>query len=1252
MNLHNDDEKKDGLPPIMGSAFKKTASFGKTTGFSRTAGSIMDKLKNLSRKDMAFVGIGLSILVMAPVAEYLMSKPASDGLLTPGFGGREKGSASGLYEPGINGLSQGSTDGSGEVITPLSSRDPMSLILGSQSSTPPPITSPAPNVSMRDAMKDAGRMGFSEAAKSAGAPTPIPRLQSALRSFGSFFSGGESSRTSGALNGDKIIQDAKNASSKTTSRSMLGPVAMAGYKGVASNTPNSSSRSAFEKLRSQADKSAGNFTGGSAMNSLDRAAADAIDIGKGAGGMGGGGTSDATKGTSNSTVKDSNSHGTECQSLECKANEERQKNQLAWEEYLKHGIKKEIVEAMVQNLVIDGLIKPLGDMMSSNMNSLLGNYPPTQFCWQPFTCPTGDCAAQVAKYNVLGPGDLCQKQYGGATSFKMTAAGGKDSTGGGQIKYCICGEGSKPTTGVPHDGSSVTPPPPQGGGAAPVAPVPPGGPGSTTDNGGTPQQVSDTAAKSFTDYDTVLKDMVNQTGVAEKNSSDAVTVEKSARSVRGGFDNLRDQASRVIEQKLNPAKSDAQAAKSSYSDEVAKAQSLVSKAQENYGKFVGQIAVLQKDVDNNTIRMKTSAASGLGDTKIKAVADTGSEQRKAIVAALAKWKKQGSLGINAAASLYASHRDWLSAYTDQIANVGDGITAIQNKHGDVYTAASNINMDDGKKDWPAKLTQMTGRPISVAPVVADETKKKAASTSGIPTKAPEVPAANNTDKGPSMKQAAYGVRALDWDALWPPGLKFDSSKAAGDEIKAWNAWQSGGGKGDLVKPDNFVSNNMRSNEIKVDITSKIADIKKNIPLGLKDTADIMSLTKGDILGAGADPSYFPENGGGTNPNPIAPVITPPVSGVSDTQRKQAMEAYTNTDGYISGVKNTSRPWESELSGMKKSKLAQGAVSAYRTEMGEIDKRKADIQVKINDPKLTDPKLLETYTASLKNLEQRADKASATLAKAYEDITHKPSNGNTNQINISGAHNNTFIQPLKPPVQPIKPDSKIPAPPRVINSLILYNGPALIRAWDKDGKAILYWACDGKITPKPAWQIGGEIFIGGTYDIVKKMFGKDPRNTSRCSTGWVSKQATVNIEDMNLAPDGMVPPFQSQKLPYVLPYKERIWIGNADANPQVANGMVHYAREQWSAVERGHYKMDVDVTCVYNKAKGFWVFEDGEVRMSHGGGDTVTAYSVEGGISVGIKVVDVSGKVSYTHEQQQFNFGVLTRYPKFNGLQCK
>lgn len=378
MNFYNEDEKKAGIPVIPGAAspFRKTSAFGKAPMFSRAAGSFVDRLKNLSRRDMAFVAIGLSVLVMAPVAEYMISQPSQDNLLKGNDFTTPRGEV-GLFEPGINGLSQGSADGSGEVITPLTSRDPASLILGSQPAQPvlPPAVTAPPSSSWRDAVTDSGRAAFSAATKSVGAPTVIPRMASSMRGFTSF-GGDGSSRTSGSLSGGKIIDDAKSASSKAAKRSMIGPVAMAGYKGVATGNPNSASKGAFEKLRGQADKSASNFSGGSAMNSLDKAAADAVQLGAGTGGAGGLGDGEKTKGANNYDNKYKHERGGE--SLAEMAAKERQKKALEWEFFKKYEIKKTIVKA-----VVDAFATTLGKFLTGKMEDALGiagSGPPAYVC--------------------------------------------------------------------------------------------------------------------------------------------------------------------------------------------------------------------------------------------------------------------------------------------------------------------------------------------------------------------------------------------------------------------------------------------------------------------------------------------------------------------------------------------------------------------------------------------------------------------------------------------------------------------------------------------------------------------------------------------------------------------------------------------------------------------------------------------------------------------------------------------------------
>ncbi len=445
MDFFNKDEKKDGGPVLPGSPFKKTAAFGRSPMFSRAAGTIMDRIKNLSKKDMALVGIGLSVLVMAPVAEFMMNQPTQPPMLS-GSAFQQRGPGdSGVYEPGVNGLSVGSPDGSGDVITPLSSRDPASLILGSEPSpaaAAAPVVNTAPPTNWRDSVAESGRSAFSGAANSAGAPTVIPPLRSMLNGF--MFGGDATTRTNGVIPADSNIVDrAKSASSKAASRSMVGPVAMAGYKGVASNTPNSASRGAFEALRSQANKAAGEFSGGSAMNSLDKAAADSVDVGKGLGGAGG--LSDGEKTGKTSDYDNKYTHQRSGQSLAEKAAEERQEQALQWEFFKKYEIPKQII-----NAVVGAVAKEIGGFVGDTVHGILNpsTPQPKQFCWKPSgsgwvkafpwsSCTDkdgkaasmcSDCIERAEDCNPTGPDGAC-------------SGGGTGGAGGGSAQAASNGVG-------------------------------------------------------------------------------------------------------------------------------------------------------------------------------------------------------------------------------------------------------------------------------------------------------------------------------------------------------------------------------------------------------------------------------------------------------------------------------------------------------------------------------------------------------------------------------------------------------------------------------------------------------------------------------------------------------------------------------------------------------------------------------------------------------------------------------------------
>lgn len=558
MNFYNDDEKKAGAPVIPGAAspFKKTSAFGKSPMFSRAAGSIFDRLKNLSRKDMAFVGIGLSILVMAPVAEYMMNQPeAAPSMEGSGFGSRD-GKAP--LDTGFGSLSAGSSDGAGEVITPLSSRDPSSLILGAQPAQPPAAPYTPPPTSFRDSVKEVARESFSAATKSAGAPTPIPKMGSMLRGMSSFSDSGGSS-TRGSLSGGKIMDTAQSAPNKAAKRSMVGPVAMAGYKGVASNTPNSASKGAFEKLRNQADKSAGYFSGGSAMNSLDKAAAEAVNVGAGGGGAGGLGDGEKTGKTGNSSVKGYDRNMNPKETLEEMAAKQRMQKALEWEFFKKYEIPKQII-----NAVVGEVAKWFGSQTARALNGP-GAGPTSYVC--------------IGKLNKDLP---CEK-----TNFKEVLRNSDekvvDSWKSNQ-NLCPCGV-------LPAEDFAAS----VGGGNT----TGPGGGNTTTTTTGTGGGTGQAPAVSpvFKDFDTTLVDMLKNIQAGAK-TTDAKELLRLSEGIAKGFGELH--ADKVVTE-INNRTAQTSRDVAAYKEAVKKARGEFDEAWNQYKVFKVQLQAVNTAAGNGTL---------------------------------------------------------------------------------------------------------------------------------------------------------------------------------------------------------------------------------------------------------------------------------------------------------------------------------------------------------------------------------------------------------------------------------------------------------------------------------------------------------------------------------------------------------------------------------------------------------------------------------------------------------------------------
>jgi hypothetical protein len=973
MNFYNEDEKKDGAAAP--AAFKKTSSFGKAPLFSRTAGGLMDRLKNLSRKDMAFVGIGLSVLVMAPVAEYMMSKPSSDNLLTPGFGSREGGAPTGLYEPGINALSQGSPDGSGEVITPLSSRDPASLILGSQPAAPamPP---PAPPTTFRDSMKDVGRAAFSEASKAAPSPTPIPRMQAALRGMSSFFGGGDSTRTSGSLGGGKIIDDAKSASNKAAKRSMVGPVAMPGYKGVASNTPNSSSKGAFEKLRSAADKSAGNFTGGSAISSLDKAAADAPTVGAGGGGMGYGGDSEKTGKTS--PYNNKYEHSRSGESLAEMAAKQRMQKALDWEFFKQYEIPK-----MFINAIITGITGPLTKFVDGTMTHILGmDPPPAAKCWVPMGKQTGTLASdwEAARKSCAGsPDPKCVLERvctidGGPTQVSYQA--GKESASSYE-KNCMCNEyagktGSNPNPG-PGGGQT-------GGGQTGGGQTGGGQTGGGQTGGGQTGGGQTSPVPALKDYDAALKSIVELTLQA---AAEAPKAEANLAAVVDNFQTLGTQVNGPIQRFLTTeSQGKASAVVAAYKGEVGKADSAMAVIKPEYKKFLAAVEAIKADIKKGTLRQEPVKSDGAAKSALDpTAAKLPPEAIAAVEKAIKDWEGSTKISFELADGLLAEHKLWIPWYEAQINDIGSGVSSILARQAEVTTAVGKIN---GSGGIPEKFKALTGKDVQGQP----------AKTEGMPSEAKDTGAAsqdNSAAAGEHQLAVEAKMRGIALDPLWK--VELNEGDAKKNESAAWEELKKSAPVIVTAKvPGNMVSNPLRSKSVIDSVTSERTPSVLTMQSHLNAVRPGIEKTKKDILAQKVDSSYFTGvTTGGGQQTPGGKVSAPMAMLRDDLIRNVGI----TTDKYpASQAKLETMP--QALAGTpyaQASATAQGDARNLAAAKTELDKKIAELRTAPNNA------AVEKKAQEVRAAETAYKAAEAKFANSYQAAMQTPAGMNTNGAGI-------------------------------------------------------------------------------------------------------------------------------------------------------------------------------------------------------------------------------------------------------------
>lgn len=421
--------------------------------------TVMERLKNLRKKDLIFIAAGLCTLGTAPLAEHLLMSPDEQtakldggfGSSSPVFGGGDAQVAETGYGVG----SPGGLVGQGQdIITPLNVRDPSNLIMspGAQKKAdavvapPPPPTGPSKGESdWKDVLRDTAKSGAGKAVAQAPRPKPnVGKMAGAIRGLSAL--GGGGGGTGASLKLDPLSASNvpnRAASSGALTRSQATP----GFRGVTSRS--NASSGADEALRAAGSKQSDIFNkGGGAAAALDAASREAIPTGGASGGSGGRpGEGGETKNPGGNSHKDNKSLGESLAFLRQKMEMEKSLD-LKWE-------RKKWNEFGRQKMLEEKGIGLAFDMFG-------------KFAEKAFINPLADAVGQA----VAGGGDQigweCTMVQGGGRQ-KFPASGPPNSTRQGSTFYDKNGQPvatncSKVVLGSGDAGTAPTQPDRRGGG--------------------------------------------------------------------------------------------------------------------------------------------------------------------------------------------------------------------------------------------------------------------------------------------------------------------------------------------------------------------------------------------------------------------------------------------------------------------------------------------------------------------------------------------------------------------------------------------------------------------------------------------------------------------------------------------------------------------------------------------------------------------------------------------------------------------
>ncbi|MBI5244641.1 MAG: hypothetical protein HY922_13315 [Elusimicrobia bacterium] len=365
-----------GMPSFLRSAPKGSSPMLRVRGLGGGA-SLMERLKSLRKKDLAFIAAGLSVLIMAPLAEHFLMNPEDQaGQLQKGFSTNAAfpGDVGSIYDPGAGGFSPGGLLGQGsDVITPLNVRDPSALVMGPgaaqklSATIEAPAAKPGDSSAWKDALA-AAQKGATKATQKAALPVPHPKLAAGLRGLGAIGGGGGGSFTLPALSASNVPNTA--AGSRSLQRVQAGP----SFRGAASRSL--AGGGGPESMKAGAAKQGDIMNkGGSASGALDQAAREAIPGGKPWGSGGATGAGDETKTPGYAKGGGEKNIGESLAYLKAKMEMEKALDlkwkKKAWYEFERQKmIEETVIKSAIENILGKGLFEPMGKAMAGLFDSL------------------------------------------------------------------------------------------------------------------------------------------------------------------------------------------------------------------------------------------------------------------------------------------------------------------------------------------------------------------------------------------------------------------------------------------------------------------------------------------------------------------------------------------------------------------------------------------------------------------------------------------------------------------------------------------------------------------------------------------------------------------------------------------------------------------------------------------------------------------------------------------------------------------